>query len=95
MARHNEGWYETKLPWWGNHSPLPNNKNSSKPKLKSLTRELKSKNQTAQYKEIIDEQQKAGVVETAENKAVGTEFYIPHKPVIRPCADVDEDESII
>ena len=41
----------------------------------------------AQYKEIIDEQREAGIIEPAEHQTVENEFYIPHKPVVRPCAE--------
>ena len=75
------------LPWRGNHPPLPNNKSASIRRLQGLVRKLESKNQMAQYKEIIDEQREAGIIEPAEHQAVGNEFYIPHKPVVRPCAE--------
>ena len=87
LMRHDEGWYETGLPWHGNHPPLPNNKNGSIRRLQSLVLKLESKNQMAQYKEIIDEQREAGIIKPAEHQAVGNEFYIPHKPVVRPCAE--------
>ena len=87
LVRHDEGWYETGLPWRGNHPPLPNNKSASIRRLQGLVRKLESKNQMAQYKEIIDEQREAGIIEPAEHQAVGNEFYIPHKPVVRPCAE--------
>ena len=77
LVRHDEGWYETGLPWRGNHPPLPNNKNGSIRRLQGLVRKLESKNQMAQYKEIIDEQREAGIIEPAEHQAVGNEFLYP------------------
>lgn len=82
-----EGWYATGLPWRANHPPLPNNKNGSLRRLQSLSRKLESQHLTTQYNDIIDEQRETGVVEPADQSAVGTEFYIPHKPVVRPTAE--------
>ena len=40
LRRSEEGWYETGLPWKGNHAPLPNNKEGSLRRLASLVRKL-------------------------------------------------------
>ena len=41
LRRSEEGWYETGLPWKGNHTPLPNNKEGSLRRLASLVRNLR------------------------------------------------------
>ncbi|KAK3716737.1 hypothetical protein QZH41_006308 [Actinostola sp. cb2023] len=87
LTRDKEGWYETGLPWKGDHRPLPNNKEGSLRRLSSLTRKLERQTLTEKYGEIIDEQKATGVVESAEIPAVGREFYIPHKPVVRAEAE--------
>jgi hypothetical protein len=87
LVRSEEAWYETGLPWRGNHPPLPNNRNGSLRRLRSLTRKLESQHLATQYKEIIDEQREVGIVEPADQPAIGTEFFIPHKPVVRPNAE--------
>jgi hypothetical protein len=87
LVRSVEGWYATGLPWRANYPPLPNNKNGSLRRLQSLSRKLESQHLTTQYNDIIDEQRETGVVEPADQPAVGTEFYIPHKPVVRPTAE--------
>lgn len=88
LVRHEEGWYETGLPWRGNHPVLPNNKDGSLRRLASLNKKLERQKLTSQYGEIIEEQKKEGVVERAEESSVnGREFYIPHKPVVRATAE--------
>ncbi|KAK3730894.1 hypothetical protein QZH41_012605 [Actinostola sp. cb2023] len=70
LTRDKEGWYETGLPWKGDHRPLPNNKEGSLRRLSSLTRKLERQTLTEKYGEIIDEQKATGVVESAEIPAV-------------------------
>ena len=41
LTRDEEGWYETGLPWRGNHPVLPNNREGSLRRLPSLYRKLK------------------------------------------------------
>ena len=81
-----EGWYETGLPWKGNHPTLPTNVEGSQRRLKSLLLRLKRNNLTSEYDDIIREQLESGVIETAPTTAQGTEFYIPHKAVVRETA---------
>ena len=40
LRRGEEGWYETGLPWKGNHPPLPSNKDGSLRRLRSLLQKL-------------------------------------------------------
>ena len=87
LVRDEEGWYETGLPWRGDHPPLPSHKNGSLRRLTSLVRKLERQDLTNKYSEVIEEQNAAGVVESAEKSAVGREFYIPHKPVVRAEAE--------
>ena len=81
-----DGWYETGLPWKGNHPTLPTNVEGSQRRLKSLLLRLKRNNLTSEYDDIIREQLESGVIETAPTTAQGTEFYIPHKAVVRETA---------
>ena len=73
-VRDEEGWYETALPWKGNHPSLPTNRSGSLRRLANLQNGL-----TEKYAEII-EKQKA-------EEPTGVEFYIPHKPVVREGAE--------
>ena len=41
LTRDPAGWYETGLPWKGNHPDLPNNEQGSQRRLQSLLRKLK------------------------------------------------------
>ena len=86
LTRSPSGWYETGLPWRGNHPPLPSNKTGSICRLESLERRLEQKNRTDDYNAVIEEQKQLGVVEPANEPATGKEFYIPHKEVIRESA---------
>ena len=87
LTRSAEGWYETSLPWKGNHPTLPNNKAGSLKRLENTVRKLEKQGLLEQYDAIIKEQLAEGIVEPAEEQAVGREFYIPHKPVIRESAE--------
>ena len=86
-TRSAEGWYETGLPWKGNHPPLPNNKGGSLKRLVNTVRKLENQGLLEHYDAIIKEQLVEGIVEPAEEQVVGREFYIPHKPMIRESAD--------
>lgn len=77
LTRTPSGWYETGLPWRGNHPPL--NKTESIRRLQSLERRLQRKELVEDYNTVIEEQKQQGIVEPAKNKATGKEFYIPHK----------------
>ena len=66
---------------------MPNNKSGSLRRLASLTKKLERLELAAKYSEIIEEQRAEGIIENADQPIVGTEFYIPHKPVVRPSAE--------
>ncbi|XP_068681587.1 uncharacterized protein [Montipora foliosa] len=88
LMRHEEGWYETGLPWRGNHPVLPNNKEGSLKRLASLNKKLERQLLTSEYAAIVEEQKETGVVEKAEESRAGTrEFYISHKSVVRATAE--------
>ena len=87
LTKNPGGWYETSLPWKGNHPPLPTNKAGSLNRLDSLVRKLKKQNTLEQYDQIIQDQPQQGIVERVENDATNKEFYIPHKPVVRESAE--------
>ena len=90
LTRSPSGWYETRLPWhlpWlGTHPPLPTNKIGSIRRLQFLERRLQRKDLVEDYNTVIGEQKQQGIVEPANNKATGKEFYIPHKEVVRESA---------
>lgn len=87
LQRSSEGWYETGLPWRGNHPELPTNKQGSLQRLSSLTRKLQRSNLADEYDAIIREQLQDNIVEVAPEEIAGKEFYIPHKAVIRETAE--------
>jgi hypothetical protein len=91
LVRNEQGWYETGLPWKGNHPNLPNNEKGSLRRLNNLTSKLKRDELSEPYAEIIKIQKEEGIVEEANGPPVGTEFYIPmHKPVVRESAESTE-----
>jgi hypothetical protein len=51
--------------------------------LNNLTSKLKREELSEPYAEIIKMQKEEGIVEEANGLPVGTEFYIPHKQVVR------------
>ena len=87
LRRSEKGWYETGLPWKGNHTPLPNNKEGSLRRLASLVRKLEKNGSIEDYNAVIQEQLIEGIVEQTPNSVVGREFYIPHKGVVRETAE--------
>ena len=87
LRRSEDGWYETGLPWKGNHPPLPNNKEGSLRRLTSLVRKLEKNGSIDDYNAVIQEQLAEGIVERAPNSVEGREFYIPHKGVVRETAE--------
>ena len=88
LTRSSEGWYETSLPWKGNHPPLPNNRTGSLKHLENLVRRLERRRQLERYNGIIQDQLNQGIVErTDEAGGDGKEFYIPHKVVLRENAE--------
>ena len=88
LTRSSEGWYETSLPWKGNHPPLPNNRTGSLKRLENLVRRLERRGQLERYNDITQDQLNQGIVErTDEAGAYGKEFYIPHKAVVRENAE--------
>lgn len=75
------GWYETTLPWEGDHPPLPNHHTGSS--LETQVRKQRKSGKLEEYDAIIRDQLKEGIVEPAPNEAVCGEFYMPHQAVIR------------
>ena len=87
LKRSPDGWYETGLPWKGNHPPLPDNKYGSLRRLINLVRKLEKTKMLESYNDVIQDQLKSGVVERVVHAATKQEFYIPHKPVVRDTAE--------
>ena len=87
LSRHPDGYYETGLPWRGNHPTLPTNEFGSRRRLQQLLRKLDRTNIYDQYAAIIQEQKEQGIVEPAPAEPKGTEFYIPHRAVVRENAE--------
>lgn len=78
-----DGWYETGLPWKGDHPPLPSYQNGSLRRLNAQVRKLRKMGKLEEYDAIIRDQLDEGIVERATSEAVGREFYMPHCAVIR------------
>ena len=83
LVRNQEGWYETGLPWRGNHPPLPSNEQGILRRLTDLSKKPERHGLTTEYDQIIREQKQQRVIEDCPLEPTGTEFYISHKPVIR------------
>ena len=88
LTQDEEGWYETGLPWRGNHPPLPSIEVGSLRRLGNLERKLRSQGTIERYDQVIQDQIEAGIVERVSGPVTGRrEFYIPHKPVLRESAE--------
>ena len=91
LKRSTEGWYETGLMWKIGHPPLNNNKAASLARLSNLLSKLKRNPELfVEYDSKIKEQLTVGIVEHAANHPDKSEFYIPHKPVLREAAESTE-----
>ena len=86
LNRSPEGWYETGLPWRGNHPPLKDDREGSLRRLTDLQKRLKKRDLTELYAAVIEDQIQQGIVEEAPPQVMGVEFYISHKEVIRESA---------
>lgn len=83
LTRNTEGWYETSLPWKGNHLSLPGNREGSLKRLGNLVRRLEKQSKLEKYEKIIQDQFSQGILEHKDEMVVGRrEFYIPHKAVV-------------
>ena len=82
-----QGWYESGLPWKGDHPPLPSNEANSLKRLGSLVQQLKKTERLDEYDAIIQDQLKEGIVEHATEPPSEPVFYLPHHPVIRESAE--------
>ena len=87
--RHPEGWYETGLLCKAGLPPLPNNRNGRFRRLVNLVKKLEKKSSHLdEYDRIIQDQLEQGIVERVIDEPHGeTEFYLPHKPLVRGPAD--------
>ncbi len=77
LERNPKGWYVTGLLWKPNHPPMPTNETGSRQRLENLVKHLKANDRYHDYHTII--QQHLG--------KTGTEFYIPHKAVVKSSAE--------
>jgi len=89
LTRKPEGYYETGLLWKVGHPSLPNNKAGSIGRLKNLVKRLESDPDTMEiYDNVMKQQLEDGIIEkVTTDQNTTNEYYIPHKPVIRPNAE--------
>ena len=87
LQRSPEGWYQTGLPWKGNHPPLPSNEAGSLHRLHSVVKKPERSDILERYHEVIREQLDEGIVEYVSGPPMGREYYIPHKAVVRESAE--------
>ena len=76
-----------RLSWKPNHPDLPTNEAGSKRRLANLVKRLESNGTYERYDEIIQDQLKQGVIETAPPNPTKKEIYIPHKGVAKQDAE--------
>ncbi|GFX96418.1 transposable element Tcb2 transposase [Trichonephila clavipes] len=77
--------YETKIPWKSNPEVLDCNFETAKRRFDNLKIKLnKNKDIGEEYKRIIDEQLKNGIVEECRDISLFSGYFMPHQAVIRP-----------
>ena len=82
-----QGWYETGIPWKGDHPPLPTNKEGSLQRLHIPLSKLCRMGKLDKYNAIIRDQLAEGVVEPAYLQATGEKVYMLRRAVIRESAE--------
>ena len=85
IERQDDGRYVVSVPWVPGSVLADNNERASRRRLANTERKLKQ-NPTieAEYRQIVNEQLEAGVIERASAEPDGDKvFYMPHKPVVR------------
>ena len=83
-----ERWYKTGLLWKPRVDHLPSNKRGSPARLTKLVQRLEKKpDLLKQYEEIIEGQERQGIIEKAPQESDQKLFYIPHKPVVKESAE--------
>ena len=87
LQRSPGGWYQTGLPWKGDHPALPTGKDVSLHRLNTLVYKLQKLGRINDYDATIKEQLDQGIIDCAPDTVIGKECYIPHKPVIREKAE--------
>ena len=75
-----QGWYESGLPWKGDHPPLPSNKANSLKRLGSLVQRLRKMKRLDEYDAIIQDQLKEGIVEHPTEPPSEPVFYLHASP---------------
>ena len=80
--------YQVSLPFKEGHALLSDNFTLSKQRLMSLVKRLKTQPQVlAEYNEILEEQERLGIIETVPVTEIAAEVgevhYLPHRAVIR------------
>lgn len=88
LSQSEEGWYETGLLWKPRVDHLPSNERGSRARLTKLVQRLERKpDLLKQYQEIIEDQERQGIIEKAPQESEQKIFYIPHKPVVKESAE--------
>ena len=77
LTRSPKGWYETGLPWRGDHPTLPNNKTGSLKRLDGTIRKLEKKGILEQYEAIIKDQLADNIVKPVGEHVVGKNSIFP------------------
>ena len=80
-----EGRYEVKLPFKTKHEQLHDNYQTSKHRLRTLSKKFKNDPKLLKaYNEIIDEQVNLNIIEKVpESSTAKNVHYLPHRPVVR------------
>lgn len=95
LTRCPEGWYETSLPWKGNHPTRPDNCTGSLKRMENLVRKLETWDQLERYNAIIQDQLNQGIVECTDKVGGdGKAFYILHKAFVRENAEATKMRSV-
>ena len=89
LVQREDGKYETSLPWKaGGQEMFPTNYELANKRFQNLLKRLEKHPELfATYHQIIQDQFKERIVETASQISSKPEQYIPHKPVVQTKAE--------
>ena len=85
-----DGRYEVELPWKGDarETDLQSNRHSAERRLQGLSRQLDRDKLRSEYDLVLQGMEASGVIEEVPESELtsssGPQFYMPHRPVVRP-----------
>jgi len=73
------------LPWIGERSEIPNNREIAEKRLLSLTTKLQTQEKYQEYQQVFEDWLTEGIIEEVDVKEMNSPcHYLPHRAVFKP-----------